>query len=181
MVALPGGENWSKDFARDFVANSRTLVNVINIAPQTVSAFTYAYDALHRRIRAELEDGSRWNYDYNDRNEVTAGRRSWNDWTPVAGQQFEYAFDNIGNRTTAKSGGNASGAGLRTETYTANNLNQYSSRTVPGAVESAVPGDNSQTHSCFGDRESGPVFGTTLEMARVVFRVGHRSKLMSFG
>ena len=29
--------------------------------------------------------------------------RSWQDGTPVAGQQFEYAFDDIGNRTATPS------------------------------------------------------------------------------
>ena len=53
-----------------------------------MSAHSYLYDAVHRRTQATLEDCSRWQYAYNDRNEVTAGRRSWADWTPVAGQQF---------------------------------------------------------------------------------------------
>ena len=33
------------------------------------------------------------------REEECRGKRYWNDWTPVAGQQFEYGFDDIGNRT----------------------------------------------------------------------------------
>ena len=51
------------------------------------------------------------------------------------GQQYEYTFDNIGNRTTNRFGGDANGANLRSFAYTANNLNQYSSRTVPGFLE----------------------------------------------
>ena len=50
----------------------------------------------------------------------------------VDGQQYAYAFDSIGNRTTA-----AEGDTSRTATYTANELNQYSQRTVPGVKELA--------------------------------------------
>src|SRR5207237_4219949 len=57
------------------------------------------------------------------------------DWTPVAGQQFEYAFDDIGNRTSTKAGGDEHGANLRYASYTANNLNQYTNREVPGFVD----------------------------------------------
>jgi len=51
------------------------------------------------------------------------------------GQQFQYAFGEIGNRTIAASGGDQWGANLRFEHYSANNLNQYTSRTVPGYVQ----------------------------------------------
>ncbi|MCL5098588.1 MAG: hypothetical protein M1608_13875, partial [Candidatus Omnitrophica bacterium] len=51
------------------------------------------------------------------------------------GQQFEYTHDDIGNRTQTKAGGDSAGANLRTATYTPNSLNQYSSRTVPNAVD----------------------------------------------
>jgi hypothetical protein len=53
----------------------------------------------------------------------------------VAGQQFTYVEDSIGNRTAAANGGDASGQNLRSWAYTPNRLNQYSSRTVPGAVD----------------------------------------------
>ncbi len=55
-------------------------------------------------------------------------------WQPVAGQQIESAFDGIGNRKTNKFGGDATGANLRTALYSVNNLNQDTSRTVPGYV-----------------------------------------------
>src|SRR5437762_9092584 len=53
----------------------------------------------------------------------------------VAGQQFEYAFDDIGNRKSAASGGDQWGANLRYENYTVNSLNQYTQRTVPGGLD----------------------------------------------
>ncbi len=53
----------------------------------------------------------------------------------MAGQQFEFAFDDIGNRTSTLAGGDANGTGLRSASYGANALNQYTNRTVPGAVD----------------------------------------------
>ena len=46
-----------------------------------------------------------------------------------------WAFDDIGNRKSTKTGGDSGGAGLRSASYTANNLNQYSSRDISGTVD----------------------------------------------
>lgn len=108
----------------------RSIVNSVNGA--TVTSHTYRYDSLDRRIQATLEDGSLWKYDYNDRDELTAARRFWPDWAPVSGQQFAYDYDNIGNRKTASSGGDTNGWNLRTASYTANSLNEYTSIAIPG-------------------------------------------------
>jgi RHS repeat-associated protein len=66
---------------------------------------------------------------------VTSGKKRWLDTTPVAGQQFEYMFDDIGNRISTKAGGGTGGAGLRSADYTPNRLNQYEERDVPGALD----------------------------------------------
>lgn len=109
----------------------RSIVNTTSDGA-VVSAHSYRYDALDRRRQAQLEDGSTWNYDYNDRSELTGARRYWHDWSPVSGQQFAYDYDNIGNRESAGSGGNSSGCNLRLTTYSANNLNQYTTITNAG-------------------------------------------------
>jgi RHS repeat-associated protein len=98
-------------------------------------SYTYAYNNANQRTRVTLVDGSYWIYEYDNLGQVTSGKRYWSDGSPVAGQQFEYAFDDIGNRNSTKAGGDANGANLRLATYTPNRLNQYSSRTVPGAVD----------------------------------------------
>src|SRR5688572_10838553 len=98
-------------------------------------SYTYAYNNANQRARATLVDGSYWIYEYDKLGQVTSGKRYWSDGTPVAGQHFDYGFDEIGNRSSTKAGGDANGANLRSATYTANRLNQYSSRTVPGAVD----------------------------------------------
>ena len=68
---------------------------------------------------------------------MTSGKKHWSDGTPVAGQQFQYQFDDIGNRQTTDAGGDQNGANLRHAVYTpdAAGLNQYVSRDVPGYVQ----------------------------------------------
>src|SRR5262249_206666 len=76
----------------------------------------------------------RTKYGNNYLGQVTSGKRYWSDNSAVAGQQFEYSFDDIGNRRSTASGGDNAGANLRSASYTANNLNQYVTRDVPGYI-----------------------------------------------
>jgi RHS repeat-associated protein len=99
----------------------------------TPLAFAYTYNQANQRTRRTDADSSYWVYDYDALGQVMSGKRYWPDGTPVAGQQFEYTFDDIGNRETTKEGGNASGTGLRSAIYGPNTLNQYTNRTVPSA------------------------------------------------
>ena len=97
-------------------------------------AYTYSYNDPNQRTRVNLDDGSFWIYEYDKLGQVVSGKRYWSDWTPVAGQQFEYGFDDIGNRSSTKAGGDERGAALRAAAYTANSLNQITQRDVPGYV-----------------------------------------------
>jgi len=72
---------------------------------------------------------------YDSLGQVVAGNKYWADGTPVAGQQFDYTFDTIGNRTATLAGGDQNGSNLRSASYSANNLNQYTSRDIPGALD----------------------------------------------
>jgi RHS repeat-associated protein len=117
----------------DYGMRLRSIANVVGSAP--VTSHSYQYDALNRRTQATLEDGSFWKYGYDDRDELTNANRSWSYFsttTPVSGQQFSYAYDSIGNRQTAGFGGDTNGANLRTISYTANSLNQYTNILTPG-------------------------------------------------
>jgi RHS repeat-associated protein len=93
-----------------------------------VSSFTYGYNDLNQRMSAELQDGTKWAYGYDGKGQVTTAARSWADESPVAGQQYGYQFDGIGNRTSTTVNG-------RSATYTPNELNQYEEREVPGAID----------------------------------------------
>jgi RHS repeat-associated protein len=100
-------------------------------------SYSYQYNNVNQRTEAVLGDGSHWNYGYDALGQVTSGKKYWSDWTPVGGEQFEYGFDDIGNRNSTKVGGDSTGAesSLRSASYTANDLNQYTSRSVPGMVD----------------------------------------------
>jgi YD repeat-containing protein len=70
-----------------------------------VASQAYGYNTANQRIRKTEADGSYWIYEYDTLGQVIAGRKYWADATPVAGQQFEYAFDDIGNRKASRNGG----------------------------------------------------------------------------
>jgi YD repeat-containing protein len=82
----------------------------VNRLRQTISSPTgpnqlpwvhgYDLNAADQRTRMTLGDGSYRVYEYDTLGQVKSGKRYWSDGTPVAGQQFEYAFDDIGNRNS---------------------------------------------------------------------------------
>ena len=111
------------------------ITNAPSAAGELPIAHAYTYNSANQRTRVTLGDASYWVYEYDALGQVTSGKRYWYDGTPVAGQQFEYGFGDIGNRTQAAAGGDENGANLRTASYGANFLNQYTNRTVPGYVD----------------------------------------------
>ena len=98
-------------------------------------AFNYNYNPANQRTATTNADNSHWVYQYDSLGQVTNGCRYFADGTPVAGQQFDYVFDTIGNRTQTQAGGDATGANLRVANYTNNTLNQITSRDIPGFVD----------------------------------------------
>jgi hypothetical protein len=87
------------------------------------------FSSLHPKIETIGQPNHHW------LRQVRSGRKYWPDEAPVAGQQFQYTHDDIGNRTQAKAGGDQTGANLRTANYGANALNQYTNRDVPAAID----------------------------------------------
>jgi hypothetical protein len=91
---------------------------------------------------------------YNDRGEVTSGKRHWDATTFAGGKQFEYNYDDIGNRLVARFGGDAAGDNLSESVYNpANALNQLTARTVPGEIW--LTGEAPGTLSLEGVSEGG--------------------------
>ncbi len=119
----------------------------VSSAPSAASAltFNYSYNSANQRIQVNLADGSFWIYLYDSLGQVISGKKYWPDWTPVAGQQFQYAFDDIGNRSQAQAGGDQNGSNLRSANYSANTLNQYTSRDVPAFAD--IMGESFATSS----------------------------------
>ena len=129
-TSFTGGTN----IARSYDSFGRIENITTTPAAGTPQSYVYQHNNLNQRTRVTREDGSYWSFVYNDRGELVTGKKYWSDNSLVHGNQTEFAYDTSGNRTTAKAGGNQVGA-LRQSAYTANNLNQYSQRTVPGAVD----------------------------------------------
>ena len=117
----------------DFL-NRLSAISSAPSAGSTVS-YSYTYNAANQRVRSQLADGSSWQFIYDSLGQVVSGHKFFADETPVAGQQFDYTFDNIGNRTQTLAGGDQSGLNQRLATYGANNLNQYTNRSIPGYVD----------------------------------------------
>jgi len=108
------------------------VANAASVQPAVGSGYTY--NTAGQRIRQDLGDGTYWTYAYDTLGQLTGAQHRWPDGNLVAGQQYGYLYDDIGNRKQSLEGGYANGAGLQTTTYTANLLNQYSGITTPGVV-----------------------------------------------
>lgn len=121
----------------DFGYRLNSIANTPNsgtITPGAATAYAYLYDELDRRTLTHLADSSRWLYSYNDRSEITSGKRYWDDWGPVPGQQYEFTYDTIGNRSATKEGGDENGVVIMGSWSTPNSLNQYSTVGQSGPV-----------------------------------------------
>ena len=102
---------------------------------RVVSHIGYSYDSSNRRSQATQQNDDTWSYAYNDRSEVTEGKRQLADGSLQAGLQFEYRYDTIGNRLSASTGGDSAGNNLREQAYTPNALNQYTAITTPAYLQ----------------------------------------------
>ncbi len=134
-------------------------------------SFSYSYNSANQRTRNMLADNSCfWSYGYDTLGQVTSGKKYWSDQTPVAGQQFGYAFDGIGNRTQTLSGGDQNGANLRSASYSANSLNQYTSCDVPGFIDikGASIATNAVTVNGLSTYRKGEYFRQELPMTNNV-------------
>lgn len=136
----------------DFV-NRLTNTTTLDVGLGTLDTHAYAYNPANQRTSATNVDGSYWVYAYDTLGQVLSGRKYWSDNTPVAGQQFDYTFDDIGNRQTTT-------RDARSATYTPNTLNQYTSRTVPGFVNVLGTATNTATVSLWS-KDSTALFTPT--------------------
>jgi RHS repeat-associated protein len=117
-------------------------------------AYRHAYNAANQRTSITNLDKARWVYQYDSLGQVVSGKKYWSDGTPVAGQHFEYTFDDVGNRQSTKAGGDNSGANLRLASYLNNALSQILSREVPSYVNVLGTASNNATVTLWGDNGS---------------------------
>ncbi|MDB6067534.1 MAG: type secretion protein Rhs [Pedosphaera sp.] len=125
--------------------NRLSGITNVNASLAVLDSHNYAYNSANQRTQITNTDNSDWVYQYDSLGQVTSGKKYWSDGTPAAGEQFGYGFDDIGNRQTTAAGGDQFGANLRYASYSANSLNQYTSRTVPGAVDVIGTATNTAT------------------------------------
>lgn len=127
LVAQYGQSNVMTTLREYDVLNRLTEIENRDGESIAFSRYRYGYDALDRRTNVQHLAGDYWSYDYNSRSELTNAVRRWPDNAMVYGQDFAYVYDAIGNRTVSTRDGQSS-------LYNANELNQYSNRTLPGTI-----------------------------------------------
>src|SRR6266852_4574158 len=101
----------------DFLNRLQSISSSTNSSTAPSSAAASAYNDANQRTKLVQADGSYWLYQYDSLGQVVSGKRYWPHETPIAGQQFEYAFDGIGKRSSTDAGGNSMGAILRVANY----------------------------------------------------------------
>ena len=120
-------------------------VTNVNASSVVLDKHAYGYNSANQRTTVTNTDSSYWNFNYDSLGQVTAGKKYWSDGVAAAGEQFGYGFDDIGNRVNAQAGGNERGVGLRNSSYFVNDLNHYTSRTVPGFADIVGSSSTSST------------------------------------
>ncbi|MCC5850262.1 MAG: hypothetical protein JJU29_19430, partial [Verrucomicrobia bacterium] len=80
-----------------------------------ISSHEYEYNDANQRNRADLADGTYWEYSYDPLGQVTGGVKKDTSDNPIPGYSFGYTYDDIGNRKTSVENG-------RTTDYTRNLL-----------------------------------------------------------
>ncbi len=125
----------STSYTYDYLNRLTSVESTPQASGEQPLKFGYGYNSANQRENVTLADFSRWKFQYDSLGQLNSGKKYWSDSLPVAGEQFEYSFDSIGNRRSTKSGGDASASGLRSANYTINDLNQITSRDVPGTID----------------------------------------------
>ncbi|MBI5770482.1 MAG: RHS repeat-associated core domain-containing protein [Verrucomicrobia bacterium] len=108
--------------------NRLTTINHTPGGTSPALNYAYTYNTANQRTRVTREDNSSWSYGYDSLGQVTSGKKLLADNTAALGGDYAWTFDDIGNRQTATTN-------TQVATYTANSLNQYTQRTVPGAID----------------------------------------------
>lgn len=127
--------------------------------------FGYQYNDANQRTRGITTDGSYWEYRYDSLGQVTSGDRFWADGAAVEAQQRDYAYDDIGNRTSVNEGGNQLGGARRSLPYQQNLLNQITTRSNATFVDIVGASSSASTvtvNSSNADYRRGPYFREEL-------------------
>jgi RHS repeat-associated protein len=150
-IAFTNNGSWRMTTTKSYDNLNRLLQIASTPSAASAISFAYGYNSANQRTAVTNADSSRWSYGYDALGQVTSGKKYWSDSSAVSGQQFEYTFDDIGNRKTTGSGGDATGANLRYANYTNNSLNHITSRSVPSYVNILGEATNASTVTLWAD------------------------------
>ena len=131
------------------------IVSTPSGAGQTPWSYTAAYNQVNQRTRTTLEDGSYWNYSYDDLGQLDSGGKHTSAGTQISGRQFAYDQDEIGNRISVNSSTN----------YTANNVNQYTainSQNLTYDTDGNMLSDGNWTYTWDGENRLTRMVSTNL-------------------
>ncbi len=141
----------------DHLQRLRSIVSAP--AASAPMSFAYDYNDANQRTKATRENLAEWRYDYDALGQVTGGAKHRADGTVHPGLDFAWTYDDIGNRRTAAREATSS-EHRAVESYTANALNQYESRTVPGDLRVTGEAHPLATVTVTHPAPEGPVFAT---------------------
>lgn len=137
----------------------------------TIASVGHQLDAAGRRDTARREDGTWWDYEYNDRSEVIGAVKKIagsGGEKVVPGMGFGYRYDGIGNREKSWSGSDSESAPTRT--YPRNALNQYTGIAHSGRFDILTRSDASVSATASGAmingvEQEGNLYGVRLSRA----------------
>ncbi|WOO40074.1 RHS repeat-associated core domain-containing protein [Rubellicoccus peritrichatus] len=129
---------------------NRLLSTGVITAASITKDYAYQYNNASQRTKLTVDNDQYWNYGYDDMGQVISGEKfdPTDTVNPIAGRDFQYAFDDIGNRTSADLGAPLEGArgyNDATSPTTAQTesqlLNQYYQITNPDPAALRVEGE----------------------------------------
>lgn len=133
----------------------------------TVASIGHAFDLAGRRQNATRDDGTAWEYTYNNRSEVEGAEKKVFSGETVPGLDFTYTYDGIGNRKTSTIGSHNHFTEL---TYTPDALNQFTQVTHDGDFWALVRSDSAVAASATsgatvqGISQEGNLYGARLHL-----------------
>ncbi len=145
----------AKDY--DGLDRLRSIVSTPAAAPAV--SFAYEHNGANQRTKAIRENHTEWRYAYDSLGQVTSGAKHRADGAVYPGLDFAWTYDDIGNRRTAVR--DASSPEHRAvEAYTANALNQYNARSVPGMLRVTGEANPQATVTVTYPSPDGPIYAT---------------------
>lgn len=145
----------------DLLDRITSIASTVTGSSTPTASYAYTYNLANEQVRTDVAmDSTHWIYGYDELGQVTCASRQWSDGGQVGGQQFGYAYDLIGNRTSATVNG-------RQSVYTSNLLNEYTQRTVPGMVDitgAAAMNATVTLNGCLTVRQAGGYFYGTASV-----------------